>query len=357
MSDFSDMIQGRMQNRKVQIKGQNIKQLDLFASLSEREHPVSAPKTAPPPRQEVELVLPPPGTPPDVVADVRAALSESGQRAEVVPASPGPSTPPLRTGIYHRPRRPAPPSAAIRPRTPLPGRFSCRHVRDWFSGVELNRRHVSLVILLIVLVAAVAFWTACPRRVKTTPGVLLDLKEATDAAVRPVAAVTPVEATPGASPAQPSTPAAPQTPAATGMPAAEWNLPGMEATRRGQEVYIQFTAPIFVSTDRISVEGMKALKTLAGRLQTLQSGARVVVTGHTDDVPLSRPTPQFQNNADLAAARARAALEHLAQFTRANPRLTFEPRTGEPAQAPYPNDTPQNRRLNRTVTVQVAPAP
>ena len=69
-------------------------------------------------------------------------------------------------------------------------------------------------------------------------------------------------------------------------------------------MYIQFTAPIFVSTDRISVEGMKALKTLAGRLQTLQSDARVVVTGHTDDVPLSRPTPQFQNNADLAAARS-----------------------------------------------------
>ena len=54
MSDFSDMIQGRMQNRKVQIKGQNIKQLDLFASLSEREHPVSAPKTAPPVALEVE---------------------------------------------------------------------------------------------------------------------------------------------------------------------------------------------------------------------------------------------------------------------------------------------------------------
>jgi len=83
----------------------------------------------------------------------------------------------------------------------------------------------------------------------------------------------------------------------------------------------------------------------------------VVVTGYTDDVPLSKPTEQFKDNADIAAARAKTAVAHLAQFARANPSLAFEERTGEPAQAPFPNDSPQNRRLNRTVTVQVVPAP
>ena len=44
-------------------------------------------------------------------------------------------------------------------------------------------------------------------------------------------------------------------------------------------------------------------------------------------------------------------------MTRANKKLSFETVTGAPQDAPFPNDTPQNRRLNRTVTVQVFPAP
>jgi flagellar motor protein MotB len=83
----------------------------------------------------------------------------------------------------------------------------------------------------------------------------------------------------------------------------------------------------------------------------------VVVTGYTDDVPLSNPTDKFRTNADIAAARGKTAVEHLAQFAKANAALTFDPQTGDPAQAPYPNDSPQNRRLNRTVTVQIIPAP
>ena len=62
-------------------------------------------------------------------------------------------------------------------------------------------------------------------------------------------------------------------------------------------------------------------------------------------------------NADIAAARAQNALAHLAQYAGAGKALAFEARTGDPARAPYPNDSPKNRRLNRTVTVQVIPAP
>ena len=51
------------------------------------------------------------------------------------------------------------------------------------------------------------------------------------------------------------------------------------------------------------------------------------------------------------------AKAHLEQFARATKVWVFEARTGEPPQAPFPNDSPQNRRLNRTATVQVFPAP
>ena len=87
------------------------------------------------------------------------------------------------------------------------------------------------------------------------------------------------------------------------------------------------------------------------------AGTRVVVMGHTDDEPLSKPTPQFKSNADIAAARAKVAAEHLAQFSRAGKGLIFESRAADLSQAPYPNDSPQNRRMNRTATVQVIPAP
>ena len=37
--------------------------------------------------------------------------------------------------------------------------------------------------------------------------------------------------------------------------------------------------------------------------------------------------------------------------------ISYEAIAGDPARAPYPNDSTQNRRLNRTVTVQVDLAP
>ena len=80
-------------------------------------------------------------------------------------------------------------------------------------------------------------------------------------------------------------------------------------------------------------------------------------TVRSASAPLSKPTPQFKSNADIAAARAKVAAEHLAQFARAGKGLAFDSRAGDLSQAPFPNDTPQNRRLNRTATVQVIPAP
>ena len=119
---------------------------------------------------------------------------------------------------------------------------------------------------------------------------------------------------------------------------------------------LRFTDPVFVSADKISIEGMRALKAVAARLVEMKAPARVVVKGHTDSEPLRNPTARFKSNADIAAARAKTAAEHLAQFARANTGLTFEVVAGDPAEAPYPNDTPQNRRLNRTATVQIVPA-
>ena len=137
---------------------------------------------------------------------------------------------------------------------------------------------------------------------------------------------------------------------------ADWKIPGVETTMNGGAWQVRFADPVFVSADKISVEGMRALKALAAKLVEAKISGRVVVTGHTDDVPLSKPTDRFRSNADIAEARGKVAMEHLAQFSRANPGLVFEARAGGDGTAPYPNDTPQNRRLNRTATVLVVPS-
>ena len=350
MGELSDMMPGKLRNRKLHLKEQNARQLDLFASLADRaatEPKLSLPNPAPATesRPEPELVLPPAGTPPDVAADVRAVLSESGQgrRAEV-PVHPGDAAPPLRTGVYQRkPRLPVAPPAAAAPRRAGDERIPpTQLLRAWLAGIELDRRLVSLVAVLAVLVGALAYWTACPRHPEETAPPL-----AGDAAGEPVAAAP--DAAADAVPAAAALPAVPTAPSASAAAAPEWKIPGTEVVQNGGSVLVRFTDPVFESGDKISIKGLDALKAVGSRLAALGTGARVVVTGYTDNVPLGKPTAQYKSNADTAVA-------HLSQYARANKALAFEAQTGAESLAPYPNDTPQNRRLNRTVTVQVVPA-
>lgn len=359
MGELTNALQGKLNSRKSHVKDPSEKQLDLFSSLSDRE--AAAPKIvfskpeAPAARPEPEWVLPAGGPPPDVASEVRAVLSDSGPARPVEePVAGGGEKPPLRTGVYHRPQRtaaslaPPPPRAPAEPRPPLAGR-----IREWFAGVELDRRLVALVLVLCVLVGLIGFWSACPR------GETAQTEPAPEAAPETVAAP---EATPSAAPA-PLPVAATPAPAAAAASApalapSDWKIPGttvLKIENGGQ--LVRFDDPVFVSADKISIEGMRALKAVAAKLVSLKSGARVVVTGFTDNEPLTKTTEQFKSNADIAAARAQVAKAHLEQFARANKVLVFEARTGEPPQAPFPNDSPQNRRLNRTATVQVFPAP
>ena len=354
MGELTNALQGKLNAQKGHIKNSSGRQMDLFSSLSDR--PVSAPKIVMSKpeipaveRPEPEMILPPSSLPsPDVMADVRSVLSESGPARPVETSSQEGEPPLLRTGVYHRPQRPAPPPPVAAPRSPSAPRPSLvTRIRGWFAGVEMDRRMLSLVVVLCVLVALIGFWSACPRGEKAAA------ETASISGETPEPEETAPAAPPPAAPSVPVSPA----PAASAPASADWKIPGAETTMSGGAYLIRFSDPVFVSADKISVEGWSALKTVAAKLATLRVGTRVVVTGFTDDVPLSKPTEQFKSNADIAAARAKVATEHLAQFAKANKGLVFEARTGEPSQAPFPNDTPQNRRLNRTATVQVIPAP
>lgn len=359
MSDISKALQGKLVRRKGRVNHADAQQLDLFASLSERAE--KSPEIVIPPREEhqhpeAEWVLPSsPSPPPDVTAEVRAALSESepAPRPAEVAAESQPKRPPLRTGIYRRPERlplarQEPPKAPANERRRTPWAW----LRDWFDGVELDRRLVSLVVVLVMMVSSITYWAFSPRKEKPAPPPAVDLREI----YRPQSAQEPA---PPAVVAEPQPPAVAASPAAAAptLTAADWKIAGTTATLSGNSVQLRFEDPVFVSLANISVEGMRALKAVAARLKKLENGAQIVVTGYTDNVPLSAPTAKFKSNADIAAARARNAREHLEVFVRPARGLIFSESAGNPEQAPFPNDTPQNRRLNRTITLHITPNP
>lgn len=363
MSDISRALQGKMKGRNGHIKDLPERQLDLFSSLSERAASSSvrpAPKPIAPPVQEappeVDFVLPPTGEPPDVSADVRSVLSDSRTVRPVQPAegSAG-GRPPLRTGIYRRPiRPPVPTPPAKEPKPPRSASGSRPSMLSAFtgflSGVELDRRLVSLVLVLIVLVAMIAYWTGCPRQGgEGAPGTLLDLS-----VVNP----PPAEVTATVPAVVPVAPVVNEPPARRAMvPAPNWKVKGAVATLQGTTIHVRFEQAIFVSSEKISLKGMQALRAVVKKLLTMKKGARVTVIGYTDNIPLSKPTLQFRSNEELAELRAKVALDHLASFARANKALEFIPKAGTQEEAPYPNDTAKSRRLNRTVTLEITPAP
>jgi len=358
MSKLSNALQGKLNSRKNSlkdsVKGLPERQLDLFSSLSDssatrrtKTKPPAIPESKLESVPEVEMILPPPGEPPDVAAEVRAVLSESGAAHPVKPVQSSPDgRPPLRTGIYRRPQRPVaspPPSTPPQaPRSPSgPRRSPVRWMADFFSGLELNRRVLSLVIVLIVLVALIAFWTAPRGSSDGKLGTLLDLSAMEIAETEAISVPEPaavVEEEP------------------TAVLVTAWKVKGAVATQVGKMTRVRFTVPVFHSSDYISKEGMNALKAVAKKLRSMKGTVRVVVIGHSDNVPLSKPTARFKSNKELAGLRAKVAVDHLVPFTRANKGLEFEAKTGAPSEAPYPNDTSKNRRLNRTVTLEITPA-
>lgn len=84
----------------------------------------------------------------------------------------------------------------------------------------------------------------------------------------------------------------------------------------------------------------------------VRAGGQVLVTGHTDNVPIR--TLRFPSNWHLSEARAATVRDLLVASGVPAERVRAEGRAdGEPVVA---NDTPANRARNRRVEVQVAPA-
>lgn len=94
-------------------------------------------------------------------------------------------------------------------------------------------------------------------------------------------------------------------------------------------------------------EVKKTLDTVADMLAR-NKGSRVLIEGHTDNVPIK--TPRFPDNWELSSARALSVLRHLLETKHLEPARFGAAGYGE-YRPVAPNDTAANRQLNRRVDI------
>lgn len=80
---------------------------------------------------------------------------------------------------------------------------------------------------------------------------------------------------------------------------------------------------------------------------------RIVVSGHTDNVPIS--TSVYPSNWILSAARSASVVHHLAEIEFTDP-SRIEIRAFADTQPVAPNDTPENRARNRRIEIHIGVA-
>jgi len=123
-------------------------------------------------------------------------------------------------------------------------------------------------------------------------------------------------------------------------------IDGLNVDRRQDHLVIRFEEGAFSSLTTLTPAAEGQLKTLVERLRPDLPVYRLVVEGHADNIPM-RATTAFADNAALAVARAETGAAFL---KREGAQAIAATRAGEP---PYPNDTPDNRRRNRTLVIRL----
>ena len=114
---------------------------------------------------------------------------------------------------------------------------------------------------------------------------------------------------------------------------------------------IIFDAPLFSSRAALTDEGTELLNKL-GAVFIKHGGAwEVVVTGHTDAIPL-RGNGLYRDNKELGLARALEVVRYLMREAKVPATMLRAATAGEDT-PPYPGDDVDSRRKNRTVSLQV----
>ncbi|MBB6057487.1 chemotaxis protein MotB [Hymenobacter luteus] len=128
----------------------------------------------------------------------------------------------------------------------------------------------------------------------------------------------------------------------------------LQVQMKDGKVYVSLSEQLLFKSGSTKVDpkGQEALKQLAAVLQQ-QPDVNVVVEGHTDNVPFSRPAGAMQDNWDLSVLRATEIARLLTVGGVAPARITASGRSQYVPVAP--NDSPQNKALNRRTEIILTP--
>ncbi|UOQ65445.1 OmpA family protein [Hymenobacter volaticus] len=128
----------------------------------------------------------------------------------------------------------------------------------------------------------------------------------------------------------------------------------LQVKMKDGKVYVSLSEQLLFKTGSTKVDpkGQEALKQLAVALKA-QPDVNVVVEGHTDNVPFSRPTAAMQDNWDLSVLRATEIARLLTTGGIPAARVTASGRSQYVPVAA--NDTPANKALNRRTEIILTP--
>ncbi len=142
-----------------------------------------------------------------------------------------------------------------------------------------------------------------------------------------------------------------RTPSRGSLPVLD--IPGASIRPVGTSLRVVFDHGIFTSLTNFAPNAMDRLHTAARRIRPLLDSYGFIVEGHADSSPIIRAGP-FSSNHELARARAEAAAAVLASALNVPAESIVA--VGMAGQnPPFPEDTPTNRKKNRTVVLRLQP--
>jgi chemotaxis protein MotB len=126
---------------------------------------------------------------------------------------------------------------------------------------------------------------------------------------------------------------------------------GITQRANGNELAITFREPVFASLARLGEQGQTDLSQVAKQIKGSLKAFSLVVEGHTDNEPV-RGIGGYADNYALGKARAEAARDYLVDTCGLPTDRIRTISVGE-TNPPFPNDTPENKRRNRTVVLKL----
>jgi flagellar motor protein MotB len=132
------------------------------------------------------------------------------------------------------------------------------------------------------------------------------------------------------------------------------NIDGITVKSEKGMTIVTFDSGLFSFHANLKPEAENLIAALGKALEPYAEDISICVVGHTNDLPVA-PGRAYRDNTSLGLARALKVIE-VFRSTTTLPAGIFSVKASDESQAPYPNDTDENRAKNRTVILQISKA-